>query len=202
MDPHVASIVKALAYAENGGAPDVENLKKGKTGEAKSMFQFTPATWKNYAKQVYGNEHLPLTPENESVVVYRKVEDWVKKGHSLREIASMWNAGVGEPNAHTGKFSNGTSSVGVNKKYGVKFDVPGYADKVEKYANQFYDEVGQQQPQTQPKVPITVGPITSSGLMSGASNGSIPTTKKPSLTKAGGLLRGQFSYNKAQNKPN
>lgn len=134
------SLVKALAYAENGGSPDLKNPKQGKTGEAKSIFQFTPATWKGYAKETLGDENAPITADNETYVANEKVKKWISQGKTARQIASMWNAGQGEPDAYTGKFSNGSPSVGVNSKYGVKFDVPGYADKVLKYSKQFYQE--------------------------------------------------------------
>lgn len=130
------AITKALGYTENGGKPDVNNIKKGKTGETKSVFQFTPATWKNYSHQIFGKE-VPITPDTETYVVKSKVEKWLEQGHSPKQIASMWNAGVGEPNAYTGKFSDGSSSKGTNKKYGVKYDVPGYAEKVKKYTDEF-----------------------------------------------------------------
>lgn len=141
MNPQAAAIVKALAYTENGGAPNMSNPTAGQTGEMKSIFQFEPGTWKAYAKQASGNPNLPLTPENESLVAYSKVDDWLKKGYSTSQIASMWNAGEGESNAWEGKFSDGSSSQGTNEKYGVKYDVPGYAQKVSSYAKQFLGEV-------------------------------------------------------------
>lgn len=131
---------KALAYAENGGAPDVGNLKAGATGELKSVFQFTPDTWKNYAKQVLGDENAPMNPDTETYVAHKKVSDWVDKGYTIKQIASMWNAGSGEPDAYTGKFSNGRPSKSINTKYGVKFDVPGYSKRVEEYAKEFLSE--------------------------------------------------------------
>lgn len=144
-DPQAAAIAKSLAYTENGGSPNFKNPSAGKTGESKSVFQFEPGTWKAYAKQISGNENLPLNAENESLVTYAKVKDWYdqdsKEGYPpdviAKRIASRWNAGSGEPDAYMGKFSDGTSSQGVNKKYGVKYDVPGYAKKVADYARKF-----------------------------------------------------------------
>lgn len=130
------AIVKAIGYTENGGKPDPTKTRAGKTGEMKSVFQFTPDTWKNYSKQVFGKE-TPLTPDAETYVVHQKVTKWLEQGYTPKQIASIWNAGPGEPNAYTGKFSDGSPSRGVNKKYGVKFDVPSYADKVDKYVSEF-----------------------------------------------------------------
>lgn len=150
----IKAIVKALGYAENGGKPNLNNLQAGKTGELKSIFQFTPDTWKNYAQQELGDANAELTPDNETFVVSKRVEKWIDEGKTARQIASIWNAGQGEPDAYTGKFSNGNPSVGINKKYGVKFDVPSYANKVLNYSKQFYEE-GQSQPQQPQKSPET-----------------------------------------------
>ena len=144
------AITKALGYAENGGKPDLKNPKAGKTGEAKSIFQFTPDTWKAYSKEVLGKDNVPITADTESFVVHKKVSDWLNKGYNPKQIASMWNAGIGEPDAYSGKFSNGQPSKGVNAKYGIAFDVPTYAEKVNKYTEEFVNETT---PQTieQPK---------------------------------------------------
>lgn len=150
----VKAILKAIAYAENGGKPNVNNLKAGKTGERKSMYQFTPATWENYAQQVLGDKNAPLTPENEILVAHKKIADWVedsiKSGVPEQEIASriasIWNAGQGEPNAYKGTFSNGQPSKGINKKYNVAFDVPGYSNKVKNYTKEFLTELDKETP--------------------------------------------------------
>lgn len=142
MDLKIASIVKALAYTENGGKPNLAKPSAGKTGEMKSVFQFTPDTWKIYAKQITGQDNIPLTTENEAAVTYAKVANWYKQlkseGVSDEEIplkiASMWNAGEHRPDAYKQNFK------GVNKKYGVAYDTPAYAKKVASYAKQFEKE--------------------------------------------------------------
>lgn len=148
-------VTKALGYTENGGKPDINNTKAGKTGELKSIFQITPATWKNYSKQVFGKE-VPLTPDNESHVVLHKVNDWLNKGYHPDQIASMWNAGVGEPDAYNGKFTDGTSSKGINKKYGVQYDVPGYVKKFNSFLSGFTNN--QQTPASEPSSEPAVAP--------------------------------------------
>ena len=105
-DAEVRAIAKAIAYAENGGAPNIKNPSKGKTGEMKSIYQFTPATWKNYSKEVFG-EIVPMNEDTETAVVMHKVKNWLdedkKQGleqdEIVRRIASRWNAGTGEPDA-------------------------------------------------------------------------------------------------------
>ena len=36
----VDAVTKGIAYTENGGMPDINNLRAGPTGEMKSIFQF------------------------------------------------------------------------------------------------------------------------------------------------------------------
>lgn len=141
MDQTLAlAITKAIGLTENGGTPDLQHLQAGKSGEMKSIFQFTPATWKNYAQQIAGNPNLPLTPDNETRVVAGKVEKWLQEGYKPEQIFSMWNAGTGEPDAYTGKFSDGQPSVGKNK-YGVHYDVPSYVLSGMKHLKQVQPEI-------------------------------------------------------------
>lgn len=127
-DPKVVNIIKALSYTENGGKPNVSNLKAGGSGELKSMLQFEPTTWKEYSKQVTGKDNLPVTPENESVVAYGKVSDWLKNGYTPEQIASVWNSG--RPQAYQ------QGNKGINKS-GVNFDTPNYVKKFSSYLNEF-----------------------------------------------------------------
>lgn len=135
MDQLSVAITKALAYTENGGKPALKNIKSGKSGELKSLFQFEPATWKAYSKQVTGQDNLPLTPANEAAVTYGKVNQWVRQfsseGKNPQQIAtaigSLWNSGHADPSV---------AGAGVNKS-GVKFDAPAYASKVANYTTQF-----------------------------------------------------------------
>lgn len=131
MDKHkrAMAIAKAIAYAENGGKPKLNALKAGKTGELKSIFQFMPKTWENYSKQTFGKV-VPLTHEAESEVVLKKVNQWLDKGYNESQIASMWNAGEGRPDAYKQNWK------GVNSK-GVAYDTPAYAKKVASYTRQF-----------------------------------------------------------------
>lgn len=154
-DPIVRAIAKAIAYAENGGAPNIKNPSKGKTGEMKSIYQFTPATWENYSKEVFG-EVVPMNEDTETAVVMHKVKNWIdedfKKGIPLEQavnrIASRWNAGTGEPDAYDGTFKlttkthkAGDPSKGLLKQYNnTPYDVPKYAQTVSNYVNQFTNE--------------------------------------------------------------
>ncbi len=83
-------------------------------------------------------KNVPLeqaTPAEQNQVAYSRIEKLKSEGYGPAQIASMWNAGTGEPNAYTGTFSNGQPSEGTNS-YGVKYNVPAYVNGVMKnYAN-------------------------------------------------------------------
>lgn len=166
-DTKAMIIAKGLAYTENGGAPNIENLQAGGSGEMKSIFQFTPATWKNYAKAVKGDENLPLTNENEAEVVHGKVMEWLGKGYTEKQIASMWNAGTGRPNAYKENWK------GVNK-HGVKYDTPAYVDKFTKYYDQIAKEgVGDFGGSAKPMNQIAQTPPVRGGVMAPNNIGSL-----------------------------
>lgn len=192
-DDLVASVVKGIAYTENGGKPNLANPVAGKTGEAKSIFQFLPSTWKGYAKEILGDENAPLNQENETKVVYEKVKKWLQDDYTVSQIGSMWNAGAGEPNAYKGKFEKttkthkaGDPSTGINKQYNVKFDVPGYASKVNDYSQKFFEERKNKynvaETQTQPQ------PLTETPLL--GSKQEQPVVENNSPANMPGLLQG------------
>ncbi len=194
------AITKGLAYTENGGVPDINNPVAGKTGETKSVFQFEPETWKAYSHQIFGKD-VPMNADTEAYVVHQKVSKWVDDGFKeglppeiiAKQVASRWNAGPGEANAYTGKFSDGSPSVGINHKYGVKYDVPSYADKVAKYTHEFSQSgqsgsdqsPGQAQPVNEMK---SQSPVKSSSSKSNKStNSSKP--KSPEMEKIFALVK-------------
>lgn len=148
------AITKAIGYTENGGKPDVVNPSAGKTGETASIFQYEPSTWDSYSQQVAGKS-IPLTPDNEVAVTQAKVQQWLNQGLTPQQIFSSWNAGTGEPNAYTGRFSNGQSSVGTNEKYGIKYNVPAYVDTAMSYFNKFSQASPSQTPTTTTPNPPT-----------------------------------------------
>lgn len=129
------AITKGIAYQENGGKLDLDNPVAGKSGEMKSIFQFTPNTWKGYSKEAFGKE-MPLNNDNETYVVKHKVKKWIDEGKTASQIASMWNAGEGHPNAYKEDW-RGTNT------HGVHYDTPAYAKNVLKYSKKFYQENSQ-----------------------------------------------------------
>ncbi len=125
LDPQVVNLAKSIRQSETGG----DFSKTGKSGEY-GGYQFTQPTWDSYSKQYGINTPLhTATPEQQNAVAYNKIKEWKDSGKDVTQIASMWNAGEGEPNAYTGKFSDGSPSKGVNKS-GVKYNVPAYAESV------------------------------------------------------------------------
>ncbi len=118
------AIMKALALTENGGKLDLNNSKAGQSGEMKSIFQFTPGTWKMYSKEILGKDNVPLDKNSEAVVVSGKISKWLDEGLKPQEIASIWNSG--KPDAYL-QDHKGTN------KYGVQYNTPGYVKKFDQH---------------------------------------------------------------------
>lgn len=119
LDPSVVNLTKAIRQVESGG-----NLNaRGGSGEF-GGYQFTPDTWNAYASEA--GVAVPLeqaTREQQNEVAYKKIKQWKDQGYNVGQVASMWNAGQGRPNAYQENHR------GVNS-YGVEYDTPGYAEKV------------------------------------------------------------------------
>lgn len=172
-DPQVAKIVKALALTENGGKVDVQNPKSGQSGEMKSIFQFTPGTWKMYSKEVSGQDNLPMNATNEAAVVYGKVSNWLQDGLKPDEIASIWNSGKPDTYLYD---SSGTN------KYGVKYNVSDYVNKFNEHLNHTGD-IGQSS-QTPPSTPPpTQSPIQPQIQGSFAQSSPVGSQTPSSVTK-------------------
>ena len=116
----VEDIMNAIKQVESGG----NYQAKGGSGEF-GAYQFMPGTWTGWSRQ-YASEvlkmsvdQLEMTPENQDAVARWKIQGLVSQGYSPQEIASIWNSG--------GPKWEG--KVGVNK-HGIRYDVPGYVNKV------------------------------------------------------------------------
>lgn len=120
LDSNVVALTKAVRQVESGG-----NFQaKGGSGEY-GAYQFTEPTWNNLSQKYLGTQ-VPLqqaTPEQQNEVAYKQFSEWKNQGYNVGQIASMWNAGPGRPNAYL------ENHVGTNS-YGVSYDTPGYAKKV------------------------------------------------------------------------
>ena len=119
LDPDAVNLAKAIRQTESGGNFNA----KGASGEG-GAYQFMPDTWANYSKQAGINVPLAqATPEQQNQVAYTQIKKWKDAGYNPGQIASMWNAGEGKPNAYL------EGNAGVNDK-GVSYDTAAYAKKV------------------------------------------------------------------------
>jgi len=189
LDPQVINLAKAIRQTESNN-----NFQaKGKSGEY-GAYQFTNGTW-NSAAQKYLGTQIPLeeaTPEQQNEVAYKRIADWKSQGYTPGQIASMWNAGEGEPNAYTGSFSNGSPSIGVNK-FGAKYSVPAYANKVATAYQQFKAET----PDTFNPTPFSnpnPGEFDFSGNNQNQIVNSNDKSKQPNYNQDQGLIKNIANY--------
>jgi len=144
LDQDVVNLAKAIRQVESGNRA-VLPQEKGIGGA--SRYQYTTSTWQSVAQKYLGDANAPLTLENENKATYLRIKDWKDAGYNPAQIASMWNAGEGRPNAYKENWR------GVNS-YGVAYDTPAYVNKV--YAE--YQRQKQLNPPITPKLPQPVTP--------------------------------------------
>lgn len=177
LDPQVVALAQAVRQSESGGDPTIS----GKSGEY-GAYQYEPGTW---AKQsAAAGVNVPLKQaslQQQNQVWYTWAKSMKDQGYNPGEIASMQNAGTGEPSAYTGKFSNGAPSEGTNAE-GVKYSVPDYVNGVMKNYQQYKSQglqqaptstdVSQQTPAMQPPTQQPSSGVTADALQSqGTSDG-------------------------------
>lgn len=167
LDPQAVSLAKSIRHVESGG----DFQSQGKSGEY-GAYQFTEPTWDNYSKQ-YGI-NVPLkqsTPQQQNEVAYKKIKEWKDQGKNVGEIASMWNAGEGKPDAYL-KGNSGTNDKGVH------YDTAGYAKNVATTYQQLKQQNGGYNPKPFSQ-PDGVSPFTVD--TSGATPLPTPETKSDTL---------------------
>lgn len=131
LDKDVINLTKAIRQVESGGKVDA----RGASGEF-GGYQFTPDTWKAYASEAGINVPLEqANREQQNQVAYNKIKQWKDKGYNIGQVASMWNAGQGRPDAYQ-ENHRGTNN------YGVQYDTPAYAEKVAQAYQQLKTGVG------------------------------------------------------------
>lgn len=150
LDPQAVALAKAIRRAESN-----DNFEaRGKSGEW-GAYQFMPETWKGYAQETGVNaEFGKASRQQQNEVAYKKIKQWKDQGFNPGQIASMWNAGPGRPNAYKEGWK------GVNSQ-GVAYDTPAYAEKVARNYQLLKAEMQvldpsrqtQQQPGEKPKEP-------------------------------------------------
>lgn len=141
LDQDAYNLARAIKRKESGERADAYEIglngkKAGGSGEI-GAYQFMPTTYKNYAQKYLGDGNAAPTVENQNKIAYSFIKEKKDAGYNPAQIASMWNAGEGEPDAYTGTFKKtGKPSKGKNE-YGAEYDVPGYAAGVSKYYQEF-----------------------------------------------------------------
>jgi hypothetical protein len=142
-DQSALALSRAIGMQENGGNVPTEQdyLKKGASGE-RGAYQFLKPTWNKYAGEVLGDSNADPTPENQNKVVYGKVKKWKDSGYVPEQIASMWNAGEGRPNAYKENMIGATST--------AKYNVPEYTKGVSGYYEQQLKSLNVQEQQKEP----------------------------------------------------
>jgi len=135
IDPTIKALTSAIAEAETGSSSPEAYTKRGASGEF-GRYQFMPDTWKAYAGEAGVSTSLEQSSmEEQNKVAYNKIKQWKDQGYTPAQIASMWNAGPGRPNAYKENWK------GVNSQ-GVAYDTPSYAMKVSEAYNRLKGQSG------------------------------------------------------------
>ena len=177
LDQDVVNIAKAIRHVESGNKP-VTPREGSQLGGA-SRYQYTHDTWKGVAQKYLGDANAPINLENENKATYLRIKEWKDKGYNVGQVASMWNAGEGKPNAYMENHR------GVND-YGVAYDTPSYAQKVAQAYQQVKNN-GQlggsyvPPPQTEPFTPATQTGAQELAQQVGAKDGGLVSDISNSL---------------------
>lgn len=137
LDAGAVALAQAVRQTESNG----NFSAKGASGEY-GAYQWEPATWA--AQSAAAGVNVPLqdaTPAEQNQVAYTQIKKWKDQGYNVGQIASMWNAGPGDPDAYI-NGNKGTNSSGVS------YDTQAYAQKVATAYQQFKTQQSSQTPQT------------------------------------------------------
>lgn len=118
-DLQVLNLTKAIRQKESGG-----NYKAiGDVGTSTGAYQYQAGTWKQYAKEILGDENAEMSEANQNAVTYGKVKKWKEEGLGPAEIAARWNAG-NNPN-----WQNNIGKKEINGQT-IEFNTPQYVKDV------------------------------------------------------------------------
>lgn len=140
LDAGAVAVAQAIRQTESNG----NFTAQGKSGEY-GAYQWEPATWA--AQSAAAGVNVPLqdaTPAQQNQVAYTQIKKWKDQGYNVGQIASMWNAGEGDPDAYL-NGNKGTNSSGVS------YDTQAYAQKVATA----YQQYKTQQPTQNGQTPVT-----------------------------------------------
>jgi len=108
-------LAESIRQVESGGNYEAQ----GKSDEY-GAYQIQSNVWADWSARLNKGQPMEPTPENQDRVAIAKFEEWEKKGYTPEQIAATWNSG--SPTGWENK--RGTN------KYGARYDVPAYVDKV------------------------------------------------------------------------
>lgn len=108
--------VKTIASIIRNNESNGNYKARGECGEY-GAYQYMPNTWRNLSLK-YFNRVIDMTPVNQDVITYKRIDELLREGYFPDQIASIWNCG--NP-VYYGK-------VGINY-LGVKYNVPRYVEK-------------------------------------------------------------------------
>lgn len=187
LDPQAVALAQSIRQVESNNNPTAT----GKSGEY-GAYQWEPATWAKMSAAAGVNVPLQqATPEQQNQVAYTQIKQWKDEGYNVGQIASMWNAGPGDPNA----YINGNS--GTNAE-GVSYDTKAYAQKVAETYQQIKTQ-GSSQGYAAPAIPGTQPQTTNATNVSYAPpTPPTPSTSTTQPTPQGGGFMGELG-NLAQN---
>jgi hypothetical protein len=107
------AVTLAIMQVETGGKCNLE----GGSGERGCM-QFLDSTWRGYAKKYMGTTTLPMTKENEILLLTKVNKAHILNGRTIEQVALIHNSGQYKQHRK-----------GVNK-FGVPYDTRTYTSKV------------------------------------------------------------------------
>jgi len=180
LDPQVVSLSKAIRETESQGNWNA----KGGSGEW-GAYQFTPDTWAKYAQEAGVNAQFgTATPDQQNQVAYTKIKQWKDQGYNPGQIASMWNAGGGKPNAYI------EGNKGVNAQ-GVAYDTSEYARKVAEAYHRLKGDAGAVGAQVEQKAPTFLNDAGESVATAGKKlSGAVGDTLSGKINPVSGLIQG------------
>lgn len=190
MDQDAINLAKAIRQRESGGNFNAV----GDNGTSKGGYQFQSGTWKQYSKEILGQDNAEMTPANQNAVAYGKIKQWKDQGKNPAQIAAMWNAGEGIGD----KWVNHRGKTTIGGKV-LSYDTPQYVkdvtDLYQKNKNQLTNQSQNSQQIIQPPADLLqkagkVANVASLGI--GKTTGeAIGTLGGLAYEKAKGLLGGQ-----------
>jgi hypothetical protein len=138
-DVQALALTKAIRQQESGG-----NYKAvGDAGTSTGAYQFQPATWKQYSKEILGDENAEMSEENQNAVAYGKVKKWKDSGLGPAEVAAAWNAGEGS--VRSGAWTKNVGTTSINGQQ-IEYNTPKYAQDVVNTFKQLYPQLQAQYP--------------------------------------------------------